>query len=318
MSFVSIAGTGSFLPQSVLSNQEIAEKIDTTDEWITQRVGIKQRHIVSDGESLVGMMQAAACSAMDAAKVDAAEIDLIIVGTVTSDCVFPSAACMLQRALGVDNQSPAFDVNAACSGFIYALNLADSLMQTGGHSTALVVGADAVSRLLNWEDRSTCVLFGDGAGAVVLKLSDSPGILGTKLHAQGKHTDLLYAKNSLWNEFAPSYVNMQGKEVFRHATSKLGELVEQLLDKVNLDKSDIDWLIPHQANKRIISAVAKKLHLSEDKIIQTIETHGNTSSASVPLALDAAVRSGQVKRGDVLMLEAFGGGFSWGGALLKY
>ena len=318
MGFARISGTGSYLPPTVLTNEEIASRIDTTDEWILQRVGIKERRVIADNQSLVDMMEIASLAAMKSAGIEASDIDLIIVGTVTADHVFPSAACLLQRALGVNNQSPAFDLNAACAGFIYALNVADNFLQTDEVKTALVVGADAFSRIVNWEDRSTCVLFGDGAGAVVLQSSDQPGVLATQLHAQGEHADLLYVENSVWDDFTPKYVHMRGKEVFRYATEKLGDLVGQLLAKCNLEQSDIDWLIPHQANKRIIAAVARKLNLSEEKIIQTIEHHGNTSSASVPLALDHAVKGGLIQRGDVLMLEAFGGGFAWGAALVKY
>jgi len=248
----------------------------------------------------------------------ASDIDLSIVATVTPDKLFPSAACELQSALGVKNETPAFDLNAACAGFIYAFNIALKFMQSDAVQNALVIGADAFSKIIDWDDRSTCILFGDGVGAVVLQQSSEPHVLATQLHADGAYANLLSVDNSVWHEFVPQYVQMQGKEVFRFATTKLGELVSQLVEKAGIAQSDIDWLIPHQANKRIIDAIAKKLQLGQDKIIQTIEYHGNTSSASVPLALDYAVTAGKVQAGDILMLEAFGGGFAWGAVLLKY
>jgi 3-oxoacyl-[acyl-carrier-protein] synthase III len=318
VSFSRIIGTGSYLPKKILTNQELAERVDTSDEWIKQRVGIESRHIISEDETIHSMAHHASVAAIAAAGIDAADIDLIIVGTVSSDRVFPSCACMLQRSLGVANQSPAFDVSAACAGFIYALNTADSFVRSGAAHNVLVVGADALSKYLDWSDRGTCVLFGDGAGAVVLQSSEKPGIVSTELHAEGSFTDSLYIKNPIWHDNAAQYLVMNGKEVFRHATTKLGAMVDSLLSKSGMQHSDIDWLIPHQANKRIIDAIARKLQMQEDKIIQTIGRHGNTSSASVPLALDTAVRSGKIKPGDSLFLEAFGGGYAWGAALVQY
>lgn len=312
-----IVGTGSYLPKKVVANDDLCRQLDTTDEWITQRVGIKERRLVAD-ESLEYLMKSAALNALEAANVSANDIDLFIVGTATPDYVFPSAACVLQRALGVTNQAPAFDVSAACAGFLYALNVADSIIKSGPVKRALVVGADAISKLVDWQDRSTCVLFGDGAGAVVIEASATPGVLSTLLHADGNYDKSLYMKSPVWNRGEQCHIKMDGKDVFRHATTKLGALVDQLISSVELDKHDIDWLIPHQANKRIIDAIAKKLALPKEKIIYTIEKHGNTSAASVPLALDHAVRSGKVLPGQLLMLEAFGGGFSWGGALVRY
>jgi 3-oxoacyl-[acyl-carrier-protein] synthase III len=318
MIYSKIIGTGSYLPQKILTNQELCKMVDTTDEWIRQRVGIQTRHIVGEDETLHTMAHGASLKAIEAAGISPQDIDLIIVGTVSADNVFPSAACLLQGALGITNGSPAFDVSAACSGFIYALNVADNFVRGGGAQNVLVVGADVFSKYLDWSDRSTCVLFGDGAGAVVLQASDTQGIVSTQLHAAGAYADSLYIKNPIWNNNEAQHVKMNGKDVFRHATTKLGDMVDSVLAKSGMQHSDIDWLIPHQANKRIIDAIAKKLKMSESKIIQTIESHGNTSSASVPLALDVAVRSGQIKRGDNLFLEAFGGGYAWGAALVQY
>ncbi len=318
MIYSKIIGTGSFLPSNVLTNQDVCKIVDTTDEWIRKRVGIETRQIVGEGETLHTMAHEASVRAIAAAGIDAADIDLIIVGTVSADHVFPSAACLLQSSLGVSNQSPAFDVSAACAGFIYALNTADTFVRAGSAKNVLVVGADALSKYLDWSDRATCVLFGDGAGAVVLQASDSPGIVATELHAEGAYADSLYIRNHIWNDSLPQYLSMNGKEVFRNATSKLGDMVDSLLANAKLNHSDVDWLIPHQANKRIIDAIAKKLRMDGSKIIQTIEKHGNTSSASVPLALDVAVRSGKINRGDNLFLEAFGGGYAWGAALVQY
>lgn len=318
MNFSRIIGTGSYLPKKILTNQELAERVDTSDEWIRQRVGIESRHIVSADETIHTMAHKASVEAIAAAGILATDIDLIIVGTVSSDRVFPSCACLLQQSLGVVNQTPAFDVSAACAGFIYALNTADTFVRSGAANNVLVVGADALSKYIDWSDRGTCVLFGDGAGAVVLQSSDEPGIISTELHAEGSFSDSLYIKNSVWHDNAAQYLSMNGREVFRHATSKLGAMVDNLLSESNMQHNDIDWLIPHQANKRIIDAIARKLQMSEEKIIQTIARHGNTSSASVPLALDEAVRSGKIKAGDNLFLEAFGGGYAWGAALVKY
>ena len=303
-----IIGTGGYLPGKKITNHDLSKIVDTSDEWIKQRVGVETRYVVDEKETLHSMAHEASLKAIDAAGISVEDIDLIIVGTVSSDCVFPSCGCLLQQSLGVTNHSPAFDVSAACAGFIYALNTADQFVKSGAAKCALVVGADALSKYIDWEDRSTCVLFGDGAGAVVLSASEEPGIMSTDLFSAGQYSDMLHIKNSIWNAHNLQYLTMQGKEVFRYATSKLGEMVDALLKKNQMDSSDVSWLIPHQANKRIIDAIAKRLTLDRDKIIQTIQDHGNTSSASVPLALDAAVRDGRIKRGDNLLLEAFGGG----------
>ena len=313
-----ITGTGSYLPTKLISNHELAEKVDTTDEWIQRRVGIKQRQLCADGESTHTMAHAASERAIEAAGISAQDIDAVIVGTISNDAIFPSCACMLQQSLGIDNNTLAFDLSAACAGFLYALNVAHSFIMTGQAKTILVVGAEAVTRYVDWSDRSTCVLFGDGAGAVILQASDTPGIVATSMHAAGSRSDLLYCKNSIWCDGEPQYIHMDGREVFRAATMKLSSLVDDLLVKANCSAEEIDWLVPHQANKRIINAVANKLGMDDSKIIQTIEEHANTSSASVPLALDHAVRTGKIQRGDLIFLEAFGAGFAWGAALIKY
>jgi len=314
-----IAGTGSYLPKQVLSNADLEKMVDTTDEWIMKRVGIRKRHIVGDsGETTCTMAVEAAKAAMNAAGVTADDIDLVIVGTATADFFFPSAACIVQKELGITNECPSFDLNAACAGFIYGVSVADQYIRAGTVKNALVIGAESLSRLVDWKDRGTCILFGDGAGAVILQPSDEPGVIITNILADGNYAELLSAESSLWNGDRKSTVHMDGREVFRVAVTKLDEIVDQTLEKAGMEKSEIDWLIPHQANTRIIKAIAKRLRLSMDRVVLTIEEHANTSSASIPLALDVAVRSGQIKRGEVLMLEAFGAGFAWGSALVKY
>ena len=318
MRYSKILGTGSYLPEKILTNVELEKMVDTTDDWIMQRVGIRERHIVADsGDTTASMAEAAARAAMKAAHVEPHEIECIIVGTASSDNIFPGVACLLQQRIGINNDCMAFDVNAACAGFVYALSIADQYVKSGAAKKALVVGVDSLSPYVDWNDRSTCVLFGDGAGAVVLEASDEPGILVTNLHAAGVYADLLYARNPVWSE-EPHYIRMNGREVFKIAVTKLDEIVDQTLAKAGMTKADIDWLIPHQANARIIQAVAKRLGLPMERVIMTIEEHGNTSSASVPLALDVALKSNRIKRGDILMLEAFGGGLSWGSVLVKY
>lgn len=317
MFYSRIAGVGSYLPEKILTNDDMAEFIDTTDEWITKRVGIRQRHVVSEGESLTSLMHKAAVAALASATLEPNDIDLIIVGTTTGDCIFPSAACLLQNALGISNRCAAFDLNAACAGFIYALNVADQFIKSQSNKNILVVGADAFSRIVDWGDRSTCVLFGDGAAAVILQASEKPGIIATDIHADGSYHDLLYAKNPIWHADKPC-VKMEGREVFKFATNTLGDAFLRLIEQAGLSPDDVDWLIPHQANQRILDAIARKLNLSPEKIIQTVEYHANTSAASVPLALDAAINTGKIKRGDILLLEAFGGGFAWGAALVEY
>ncbi len=321
--FSRIAGTGSYLPEKVLTNDDLSKIVDTTDEWIASRTGIRERHVAAEGETTGDLAYHAAMRAMEAAGVDASELDLIVLGTTTPDLIFPSTACLLQHRLGA-NGCPAFDVNAACSGFIYALTVADKFIRSGAAKTALVVGAETLTRMLDWNDRSTCVLFGDGAGAVVLKADSEAGILSTHLHADGGKKELLWNPVGVSVGFKPGEHNagvkvlMTGNDVFKHAVKALDALVEETLEANGLDRHDIDWLIPHQANLRIIEATAKRLDMPMERVIVTVDKHGNTSSGSVPLALDEAVRSGRVQRGQLVLLEAFGGGFTWGSALLRY
>lgn len=318
-----IAGTGSYLPEKVLTNADLSAFVDTSDEWIAARTGIRERHVAADGETTCDLAQQAAERALQAAGVEAEDLDLIVVGTTTPDLIFPSTACLLQHRLGA-NGCPAFDVNAACSGFIYGLAVADKFIRSGAARTALVVGAETLTRMLDWSDRSTCVLFGDGAGAVVLKADGDTGILSTHLHADGGKKELLWNPVGVSVGFKEQEKNagvrvlMTGNEVFKHAVKALDAVVEEALETNGLDRHEIDWLIPHQANLRIIEATAKRLDMPMERVIVTVDQHGNTSSGSVPLALDAAVRSGKVQRGQLLLLEAFGGGFTWGSVLLRY
>jgi len=317
-----IAGTGGYLPERIMENTELEHMVDTSDEWIKSRTGIHKRHIAAENEITCDLAEHAARLAMEAASVTADEIDLIIVATTTPDLIFPSTACLLQERLGVSGTA-AFDVQAVCTGFIYALSIADKFIKTGAAKKALVVGAETLSNIIDWTDRDTCVLFGDGAGAVVLEVSDQPGIISTFLHADGQHKDLLRVPAGISTDYASvkdgnAFIEMQGNEVFKMAVNTLGRIVDETLAANNLDKHDIDWLIPHQANTRIISATAKKLDMPMDKVVVTVDQHGNTSAASVPLALDEAVRDGRIQRGDKLLLEAFGGGFTWGSALIDY
>jgi 3-oxoacyl-[acyl-carrier-protein] synthase-3 len=318
-----IAGTGSALPKRVVSNDELAQLVDTSDEWIATRTGIRQRHVAGEGETTVSLGRDAALRAMEAAGVTAADIDLIVFGTTTPNLIFPSSACLMQAQLGIAG-CPAFDVNAACSGFIFALSVADKFIRTGAAKTALVVGSETLTRMMDWNDRSTCVLFGDGAGAVVLKADAEIGILSTHLHADGAKKELLWNPVGVSEGFKPGEDNagvrvlMTGNEVFKHAVKALDSLVDETLQANGLDRHDIDWLIPHQANLRIIEATAKRLDMPMERVIVTVDKHGNTSSGSVPLALDEAVRSGKAQRGQLLLLEAFGGGFTWGSVLLRY
>ncbi|MDF2940447.1 MAG: ketoacyl-ACP synthase [Gammaproteobacteria bacterium] len=317
-----IAGTGYYLPKQVLTNEEIAKWVDTSDEWIRQRVGIVSRHIADSNETNVFMASAAAKKALEAAQISAEELGLIIVATSTPDSMMPSTACEVQHKLGIAG-CPAFDVNAACSGFVYALNIAHQFFLAGTVKHVLIIGSERMSRVINWQDRSTCVLFGDGAGAVVLSASDQPGILGSYVHADGQHKELLHIPNHLPDQaFAgeklEAKLTMQGNKVFRYAVTMLEKVVLEVLEKQGMDKSAIDWLIPHQANERIIAATAKNLGLSMDKVVLTLPTHGNTSAASIPLALASAIEQGKIKRGELLLFEAFGAGFVWGAALVKY
>ncbi len=320
----SIAGTGSYLPARILTNDELAQRIDTSDSWIVERTGIRQRHIVAENETTSDMAYAAARAALEAAGVEAAEIDLIVVATTTPDLVFPSTACLLQTKLGISNRCPAFDVQAVCSGFIYALATADNFIRAGQARCALVVGAESMSRITDWNDRSNCILWGDGAGAVILRASEQPGLIATHLHADGRYRELLYVESDAdagvesGGTKRHCAVRMQGSSVFKFAVKTLDEIVDETLAANQLQKSDIAWLVPHQANIRIIEATAKKLGMGMDRVVVTVDRHANTSAASIPLALDTAVRDGRIRMGDLLLMEAFGGGFTWGSALVKW
>ena len=316
-----LLGTGSALPRRTLGNAELAGMVDTSDEWITERTGIRNRHVAAPDETTSSLGTAAARAALDAAGMDAKSIDLIIVATATPDQTFPASATIVQNDLGC-NGGIAFDVAAVCSGFLYALGVADSMLVSGAAERALVIGSETFSRILDWEDRTTCVLFGDGAGAVVLEAreeaSDKPrGVLATKLHADGAHNQLLYVDGGPSTTGTVGKLRMRGKEVFRHAVTNLSSVMGETLEAAGVAIEEIDWLVPHQANARILEATAKKLGLSPDKVIITIDRHANTSAASVPLALDAAIRDGRIKQGDLVMLEAMGGGFTWGASLIR-
>ena len=317
-----IAGTGSYLPEKILTNADLEKLVDTSDEWIRSRTGISQRHVAAEGETTTDLAERAARRAMEAAGVSPADVDLICVGTTTPDLVFPNVGTLLQDRLGIRG-CPAFSMEAACTGFIYALSVADKFVRLGDSKCALVVGAETLTRIIDWNDRGTCVLFADGAGAVVLKPSSEPGIISTRLHSDGKYKDLLIFPDGVSKGFklireGKASVQMKGNEVYKVAVNTLGQLLMETLHANNFRKQDLDWLIPHQANIRIIEAMAKRLDLSMERVIITIDTHGNTSAASVPLALEVGIRDGRVKRGQLMLLEAFGGGFTWGSALIRY
>lgn len=318
-----IAGTGSYLPEKVLTNEDLAKQVDTSDEWIRSRTGIRERHIAAEGETSSDLGFNAAVRALEAAGMQASDIDMIVVGTTTPDLIFPSTACLIQARLGIEGCA-AMDVNAACSGFIYALSVADKFIRCGDAKTVLVIGTETLSRIVDWTERTTSVLFGDGAGAAVLKADSETGILSTHLHADGSKKELLWNPAGVSAGFkhdepgSGAQIIMKGNDVFKYAVKALDGVVDETLAANNLDKRDLDWLIPHQANLRIIEATAKRLEMSMDNVIVTVDKHGNTSAGSVPLALDEAVRSGRVQRGQLLLLEAFGGGFTWGSALLRY
>ena len=318
MLYSRIIATGSYLPTKILTNDDLTKMVDTTDEWIMQRVGIKRRHIASTEETPAFMAEQAASQILSDAGLTAEDLDMLIVATASPEKYFPSCACLLHNRLKLKKDAPAFDVNAACSGFIYALSVADQYIKTGLMQRILVVGVDALSRVVDWQDRKTCVLFGDGCGAVLLEAAAQPGILSTTLHANGDYESMLYADSPLWSDAEHDFLQMDGKSTFKVAVTKLGGMVEEVLAAHNFSDADIDWLIPHQANLRIINAVAKRVGLASEKIILTLEEHGNTSAASIPLAMDTAIRDGRVKPGHNLLLEAFGAGFSWGAALIKY
>ncbi len=314
-----IIGTGSHLPARVLTNAELEKQIETTSEWILERTGIRERHIAAEGELTSDLAQQAAEAAIEAAGIDASDIELVVVATTTSDRIFPSTACVLQAKLGITNGAPAFDVQAVCSGFVYAVSVADQFIRSGQVKTALVVGAETLSRITDWTDRGNCILWGDGAGAVVLRASEEPGILATHLHADGRYQDLLFVDGgvSLKKEGA-CYMRMSGNAVFKMAVNTLDAIVDETLEANGLLKTDIDWLVPHQANIRIIQATAKKLGMGMERVVVTVDRHGNTSAASIPLALDTAVREGKIKAGELVLMEAFGGGFTWGSVLVRF
>ena len=320
MRYSRIAGTGGYLPERVLTNADLARMVDTSDEWIVDRTGVRKRHIAAEGETTCDLAEHASRRALEAAGVGPRDIDLIVVGTATPDMIFPSTACLLQERLDI-HDGPAFDIQAVCTGFIYALDIADKFIRTGSADRVLVVGAETFSRIVDWSDRSTCVLFGDGAGAVVIEAAEGPGIVSTHLHADGRYQNLLNVPSGVSRRCdgaRSGYIQMAGSDVFRAAVKALDRIVDETLAANRLAKTDIDWLVPHQANTRIIAATAKKLDLPMSRVVLTVEDHANTSAASVPLALDCAVRDGRIRRGELLLLEAFGGGFTWGSALVRY
>ncbi len=322
MIYSRIAGSGSYLPDKVLTNTDLVKMVDTTEQWIHERTGIEKRHIAEDHQTCSDLAEPAALRAMESAGVVPDDIDLIVLATTTPDQIFPSTACLLQERLGIHG-CPAFDVQAVCTGFIYATSVADKFIRTGCAKNALVVGSEVFSRIIDWTDRNTCVLFGDGAGAVILQASDEPGIISTHLHADGSYKDLLQVPAGVGKGFdemkaGRAYTEMRGNEVFRMAVTTLGRIVDETLEANGMQKSDIDWLIPHQANTRIIQATARKLNMNMDHVVVTVGQHGNTSAASIPLAFDVAVRDGRIKRGETLLMEGFGGGFTWGSILAEF
>lgn len=316
MTYSRIAGTGSYLPQKILTNADLECMVDTTDEWIFTRTGIRERHIAADHEFTSDLALHAARNAIEAAGMQASDIDLIIVATTTPDKIFPSTACILQQKLGVAG-CPAFDLQAVCSGFVYALSTADNFIKAGSAKCALVIGAEVFSRITDWTDRGNCILWGDGAGAIILQASEEQGVISTHLHADGSYENMLHAPHKT-NADTRGTIVMEGNGVFKMAVNTLDAIVDETLAANGLQKSDIDWLVPHQANIRILQATAKKLNMSMDHVVVTVDKHGNTSAASIPLALDTAVRDGRIQRGEILLMEAFGGGFTWGSALVKY
>jgi 3-oxoacyl-[acyl-carrier-protein] synthase-3 len=313
-----IAGTGKYLPERVLTNADLEKMVETTDEWIKTRTGIERRHIAAEDEMTSHLAYKAGLAALENAGLSPSDIDLVLVGTTTPDLIFPNVACLVQEKLGIKS-CPAFSLEAACSGFLYGLVVADQFVRLGQARRALVIGAETMSRIIDWTDRETCVLFGDGAGAVVLEAAESPGIVYSTLGADGRYRELLYASSGVsLRQREGAALRMKGNEVFKVAVKTLENLVDDVVEKNNLEKGQIDWLIPHQANIRIISATAKRLDLPMERVILTVREHGNTSAASVPMALDTAIRDGRIKRGDLLLLEAFGGGFTWGASLIRY
>jgi len=319
LTYSRILGTGSYLPARILTNADLEKLVETNDQWIVERTGIRERHIAAEGEFTSDLAIQAARAALDVASLKPDDIDLLLVATTTPDLVFPSTACIVQSKLGMTNGKPAFDLQAVCSGFVYALSVADQFIKTGAARHVLVIGAETLSRITDWNDRSNCILWGDGAGAVVLGASAEPGIIATHIHADGRHKELLRTTTGPSTGLhEPALMRMEGNAVFKMAVNTLDRIVDETLEANGLSKSDIDWLVPHQANIRIISATAKKLGMSMDNVVTTVAGHGNTSAASVPLAFDVAVRDGRIQRGQTVLMEAFGGGFTWGSALLKY
>jgi 3-oxoacyl-[acyl-carrier-protein] synthase-3 len=313
-----VLGVGSALPKRQVTNDELASQVDTSDEWIVERTGIRSRYVAGDGETTASLATDAARRALEHAGLTPTDIDLIVLATATPDQTFPSSATKVQAALGISD-CIAFDVHAVCTGFLYALSVADSMLRSGNARKALVIGAETFSRILDWEDRGTCVLFGDGAGALVLSAEDTEGgILATKLHADGRHNDLLFVDGGPSTTGTVGKLRMKGREVFRHAVVNLADVLTEVLADAGLSAADVDWVVPHQANARILDATAKKLGLPSEKVVMTVDRHANTSAASVPLAFDTAVKDGRIKRGDVVVLEAMGGGFTWGAAALRY
>ncbi len=315
-----ISGTGGYLPERILTNADLEKMVDTSDQWIVERTGIRERHLAAEHEMTSDLAVAAARQAIAAADIDVAEIDLVIVATTTPDLVFPSTACLVQNKLGMSNGCAAFDVQAVCSGFVYALSIADNFIRAGQARRALVIGAETLSRITDWNDRGNCILWGDGAGAVILEASETPGIISSHLHADGRYKDLLHVNGGVSAGYADAKptMQMQGNAVFKMAVNTLDAIVDETLAANNLQKSDINWLVPHQANIRIIQATAKKLGMSMDNVVVTVDRHGNTSAASIPLALDTAVRDGRIQAGEIVLMEAFGGGFTWGSVLVKW
>ena len=313
-----VAGVGSALPKRRVDNAELAERVDTSDAWIVERTGIRSRYIAEDGETTASLATDAARRALEQAGAEASEVDLIVLATATPDQTFPSSATKVQAMLGIPD-CIAFDVHAVCTGFLYALSVADSMLRSGAGKTALVIGSETFSRILDWEDRATCVLFGDGAGALLLRAEKGErGILATRLHADGRHNDLLFVDGGPSTTGTVGKLRMKGREVFRHAVVNLADVLNEVLSAAGLTAEDVDWVVPHQANARILDATAKKLGLPSEKVVVTVDRHANTSAASVPLALDTAVRDGRIQRGDIVVLEAMGGGFTWGAAALRY
>ena len=316
-----IAGTGKYLPEKTLTNFDLEKMVETSDEWIRTRTGIEERHIAADDEATSDLAYRASLAALKDANLEPKDIDFVLVGTTTPDLLFPNVGCLLQEKLGIRG-CPAFSVEAACTGFLYSLVVADQFVRSGQAKRALVVGAETMSRIIDWSDRETCVLFGDGAGAVILEAADEPGIIYNTLGADGRYRELLYASSgvSSWNKSGRDFaaLKMKGNEVFKVAVKTLENLVDDVITKNNLEKGEIDWLIPHQANIRIINATARRLDMPMERVVLTVREHGNTSAASVPMALDTAIRDGRIKRGDLLLLEAFGGGFTWGASLIRY